>query len=171
MFEAHGAKKEAERVLDKARVEFFELATAYCATEDLDRQTVQLPFEDWLTPGERIARDYPGYRILEEKPGAVVIEEDPAKMEFHWTNNALGYTFGRQVRMVKGGFDVDALMEYHDSIASEVVDEVVSYYFNEEKAVALMADKPEIMPVLQKYAYEGKPQLVLATPKKVKDDD
>lgn len=180
----HGkAEKDAKALKEKARDKFFALADEIVKLDGLDRQHVLVPH--WVgegkgdfrfTPEEWVAREYPGYQIIsklasEHQLDTLVIEEIPSQQSYTYVNNKLGLVFSRQRSMVKSGIDVDWLRETHPYIAERVLDQKTVYEFNDEAAHLYFNAHPESQEVFERVCYDGTPQMKLASPTKLKEDE
>lgn len=181
--------KAAERDKKKLRDQFFVAADKMVALDGLARKTIGFPdFVGYdvtataemgfrFTPDEWIAREYPGWMILdtgldaETRELKAVIQEVPALQPFTWVNNTLGKKFSRQRSMVESGVDIDWLWEEFPEVAGRVTHEEIVQVFDEEAAHLYLGENPGSQAVFEKVCYDGKPQMKLAAPTKIKDDE
>lgn len=179
----HGqAEKSAKAEKEKARDKFFKLADQIVALDGLDRKHVVIPHwvgygdEVRFTPEEWVAREYPGYQIIsklakDDQLDTLVIEEIPGQQTYTYVNNTLGMVFARQRSMVKGGIDIDWLREDHPEVFEAVTTWETVYSFDDERAHLYFNEHPETQTIFEQVCFDGTPQMKLASPTKLKDDE
>lgn len=133
------------------------------------------------------ARNFPEWNLVgimpepSERQAKVTLEEDDQLKKFTFTVN--GHKYGRTFKLVGGHFRAEefrAEVAQRDDITRPLlaklletvkVETKVEYTFDEEAAIALMADHPELTAIFQEYTAPGTPQVSLLPIKAVKETE
>lgn len=162
--------KEVESEKEKLRSEFFNLASEYIeATQTLAHSYIEGEFTE-STAKSYIENNCPDWRLVKIEENGILIEEDPSKMKFVWTTDD-DIQCSRNIAIVGARFDIDKFAEDYPDLAGAVSTKKIIYDFDEDKASEIIDQSPHLLPVFQNYAYIGKIQTKLASPKIVKDKE
>lgn len=167
--EAYRQWKDGEKEKEKLRKKFFDLARQE-NSKNLAQKSITIDTQNEDEAREYIAREYPTWDVekLEEKNNGyrAIIRESPNYRDFVFSNDDDGYVYRYQVTEGATLVDDERLQseqpDLWESISAEVVTRVL-------KPLDELTD--DQLAKLQDYVYKGKPQVKLAPPRPIKDED
>ena len=161
--------KKVEESKRQLREVFFALANEYLELSGLLKiQVLEEKCASRADAEKFVKENHPGWRISQYDKNQIVIEEDPEEMKFEWVNPE-GYQLSRTTAVVGTTFDYSKLEEYNPEIFDRIVEKKIVYELNEKRAMKVIEENPEYLPILQDATKLGKIQLRLSSPKKVED--
>lgn len=170
-------EKEAAEVKKELRPAIMSLISEVVRDEvPLARKTVKLSIQEFADdfsndPEVWRKRLWPAWNIVgmsgDDKNVIFEIEENDAFVKFEFFVN--GYKFGRTVATKPVSIDLDKLLtdpKAEEYGISEIVDEIVTYKLNEERASRFFHQHPDSKKLFDKYVVPGElsPRLLQFTP-------
>jgi len=166
-------EKHYKELKEKVRPAFLDLITEVVVDEiPLATKVVQV---DNDTKGEleswRLA-NYPDWLITDtvqnDDGWDVVLEEDPKLKKFEFVVD--GKKFGRTVATPTPSFDAERFWEAEEDLRDDLIETVTVYKLNETKAAKLMAEKPEMKDIFEKYIKRSAPSVRLLPIRPVEEE-
>lgn len=191
LHDADMREKEAKAEKETVRGPFFDLISEVVREEiPLARKTVIVEIDPTAAFNSESWRafHYPTWNVVAIQPesddgGAatrmvVTLEESDQHKKFEFEHG--GYKFGRTIRMEGKSFSAEGLFkDVHSTkfpegirtLLSNIVTEkkVTTYEVDEDQALKLMAEHPEVVAILQGYMFPGRPTPALIPIKAVKE--
>ena len=184
--EADEQEKEAADVKKSARGPLLDLMSEVVREEvTLQQRNEEVEVDEDFDVETWRKRNFPTWNVVGVQPTTegtyiITLEESDQFKKYEFTHG--GFKFGRTVRMKDAGFEVEAFKEHVSQMIDqdEVKDlllgtikekQVIEYVFDEGAANALMADRPELVPVFQQFVNPGRPEVSLLPIKPVKESD
>jgi hypothetical protein len=190
---ADAAEKKAKAQKDKVRGPFFDLISELVRDEiPLARKTVtvQVDPSQFFDQDKWLAFHYPEWNIVAVQPEndgegpatryVITLEESDQFKKYEFVHG--GFKYGRTVKMTGKDFNAEALFKdahspkFPEGVRTRLQNlveekQITTYTVDEDQALALMAELPETVAILQEYWFPGTPSLALLPIKAVKETE
>ena len=186
-------EKAAKKAKEDLRGPFFALMTQQVRQEEeLQKEILEVPNEEVARfnndPREWCLFYYPTYTVenlaFDGKIWKIVLQENPELKPLEFEVD--GYKLGRSISLVGAEFKIDefdrwigseeAEERFDEATLDALADCVIevrepTYSFDEDTARDLIAEKPELIDVFQRFSYAGKPQVKFLPVTKAKTEE
>lgn len=167
---AHNQWKEGEKAKNKAKEEFFQLATDKLKEELQDQRIEKVEARDEEEALRIAQRRFHRHNIVDVRTDGgiweIVIEEDPNLKPFSHVNREDGNVYARSISEGSPLLDDDAIREENPELWEKISHDVIR---REMKSLEDLSDE-EIVEI-QPYLYQPRPTVRLNSPRKAKPEE
>lgn len=179
LYEIDKTVKASEKKKKELRSELFHVATLDKEKEVLPRKTMRLPVgflnRIGMQENDYLASRHPGWRKVESRKVdeewiEYLLERDPATLPWTFeaeTDDGTTITAGRQIQQKSPEIDDRSLQKDLPEVFDAIMKPVVSYEVDGDKLEALLAEKPELLPEIERHFAFPEPITKLASMKEI----